>query len=104
MPNIKASVIGASGYGGAEAVRLLTSHPCVDLIHVTAETQQRVQGMTVRLISASGREEGLPRFGEELFYRSAQCRVTWALGKEAVECLLEDGMASRFIEGVVNLP
>lgn len=40
MKKIKASVIGASGYGGAEAVRLLTSHPDVELVHVTAETQQ----------------------------------------------------------------
>ncbi len=37
---IKASVIGASGYGGAEAVRLLTTHPHVEIVHVTAETQQ----------------------------------------------------------------
>jgi len=37
---IKASVIGASGYGGAEAVRLLTTHPQVEIVHVTAETQQ----------------------------------------------------------------
>jgi N-acetyl-gamma-glutamyl-phosphate reductase len=37
---IRASVIGASGYGGAETVRLLTSHPQVDIVHVTAETQQ----------------------------------------------------------------
>ncbi|MEE8304902.1 MAG: N-acetyl-gamma-glutamyl-phosphate reductase, partial [Candidatus Tectomicrobia bacterium] len=40
MRKIKASVIGASGYGGAEAVRLLTAHPQVDIVHVTAETQQ----------------------------------------------------------------
>ncbi len=40
VPHIKASVIGASGYGGAEAVRLLTAHPQVDIVHVTAETQQ----------------------------------------------------------------
>lgn len=40
MKKIRASVIGASGYGGAEAVRLLTMHPRVDLIHVTAESQQ----------------------------------------------------------------
>ena len=40
MQTIKASVVGASGYGGAEAVRLLTSHPQVDIVHVTAETQQ----------------------------------------------------------------
>ena len=40
MNKIKASVIGASGYGGAEAVRLLTTHPHVEIVHVTAETQQ----------------------------------------------------------------
>ncbi len=32
-------MIGASGYGGAEAVRLLATHPEVRLAHVTAETQ-----------------------------------------------------------------
>lgn len=40
MQKIKASIIGASGYGGAEVVRLLTSHPHVDIIHVTAESQK----------------------------------------------------------------
>ncbi|MGQ4807349.1 N-acetyl-gamma-glutamyl-phosphate reductase [Candidatus Entotheonellaceae bacterium PAL068K] len=40
MQRIKASIIGASGYGGAETVRLLTAHPQVDIVHVTAETQQ----------------------------------------------------------------
>ena len=40
MNKIKASVIGASGYGGAEAVRLLTTHPHVEIVHLTAETQQ----------------------------------------------------------------
>ena len=40
MNTIKASIIGASGYGGAETVRLLVSHPQVDIVHVTAETQQ----------------------------------------------------------------
>ena len=40
MSKIKASIIGASGYGGAEAVRLLTSHPHVEIVHVTAESQQ----------------------------------------------------------------
>jgi N-acetyl-gamma-glutamyl-phosphate reductase len=37
---IKVSVIGASGYGGAEAVRLLATHPQVEIVHVTAESQQ----------------------------------------------------------------
>lgn len=40
MKKIKASVIGASGYGGAEAVRLLATHPHVEIVHVTAESQQ----------------------------------------------------------------
>ncbi len=38
MP-IRVSVIGASGYGGAEAVRILATHPEVRLVHVTAETR-----------------------------------------------------------------
>lgn len=37
---VRVSVIGASGYGGAEAVRLLATHPEVRLAHVTAETQR----------------------------------------------------------------
>lgn len=39
MP-VRVSVIGASGYGGAEAVRLLATHPEARLVHVTAETQK----------------------------------------------------------------
>jgi N-acetyl-gamma-glutamyl-phosphate reductase len=40
VEHIKISVIGASGYGGAETVRLLATHPHVRLIHVTAETKK----------------------------------------------------------------
>jgi N-acetyl-gamma-glutamyl-phosphate reductase len=40
VKTIKVSVIGASGYGGAETVRLLATHPQVQLVHVTAETQK----------------------------------------------------------------
>jgi len=40
VQKIRASVIGASGYGGAETVRLLTTHPQVEIVHITAETQQ----------------------------------------------------------------
>ncbi len=39
MP-VRVSVIGATGYGGAEAVRLLATHPEVRLIHVTGGTRQ----------------------------------------------------------------
>jgi N-acetyl-gamma-glutamyl-phosphate reductase len=37
---VRVSVIGASGYGGAEAVRLLAMHPEVRLAHVTAESSK----------------------------------------------------------------
>ena len=40
VSKIRTSVVGASGYGGAEAVRLLAGHPHVELAHVTAESQQ----------------------------------------------------------------
>ncbi|HEX9869167.1 MAG TPA: N-acetyl-gamma-glutamyl-phosphate reductase, partial [Candidatus Tectomicrobia bacterium] len=40
MKAIKVSVIGASGYGGAEVVRLLATHPQVQLVHLTAETKK----------------------------------------------------------------
>ncbi len=40
VEKIKASVIGASGYGGAEAVRLLSTHPQIDIVHVTADSQK----------------------------------------------------------------
>jgi N-acetyl-gamma-glutamyl-phosphate reductase len=39
MP-VRVSVVGASGYGGAEAVRLLATHPEVRLARVTAETHK----------------------------------------------------------------
>ncbi len=35
---IRVSVVGASGYGGGEAVRLLLSHPHVELVQVTSES------------------------------------------------------------------
>jgi N-acetyl-gamma-glutamyl-phosphate reductase len=37
---IRASIIGASGYGGGELVRLLSRHPDVTLVHLTAETRK----------------------------------------------------------------
>ncbi len=42
---VRVSVIGATGYGGAEAVRLLATHPNVCLVHVTGETR-RGQALT----------------------------------------------------------
>ena len=35
---IKASVIGATGYAGAELTRLLTSHPDVEITHLVSHS------------------------------------------------------------------
>jgi N-acetyl-gamma-glutamyl-phosphate reductase len=37
---IRVSIIGASGYGGGELVRLLSRHPHVTLVHLTAESRK----------------------------------------------------------------
>lgn len=36
----RVSIIGASGYGGGELVRLLVGHPDVTLVHLTAESRK----------------------------------------------------------------
>jgi len=38
--SIRVSIIGASGYGGGELVRLLVGHPHVTLAHLTAESRK----------------------------------------------------------------
>lgn len=38
--SIRVSVLGASGYGGGELVRLLARHPEVRLVHLTAESRK----------------------------------------------------------------
>lgn len=38
--SIRVSIIGASGYGGGELVRLLVGHPEVTLVHLTAESRK----------------------------------------------------------------
>ena len=36
---MKVSIVGATGYTGAELLRLLTSHPQAEIIHITSESQ-----------------------------------------------------------------
>lgn len=35
---IKVSIIGATGYAGAELLRLLYNHPQVEVVHITSES------------------------------------------------------------------
>ena len=36
---VKVSIVGASGYGGGELARLLSGHPEVELVHLTADSK-----------------------------------------------------------------
>ncbi len=38
--SVRVSIVGASGYGGGELVRLLTGHPEVEVTHLTAESRR----------------------------------------------------------------
>ena len=35
---VKVSIIGATGYAGAELLRLLYNHPQVEVVHITSES------------------------------------------------------------------
>ena len=35
---VKVSIIGATGYAGAELLRLLYNHPQVEVMHITSES------------------------------------------------------------------
>ena len=37
MNKLRAGIVGVSGYGGGEALRLLANHPYFDLVHVAGE-------------------------------------------------------------------
>ena len=38
MQKIRASIVGASGYVGGEALRLLLNHPNVEVVQATSES------------------------------------------------------------------
>ncbi len=60
-PKVRAAVIGASGYTGAELVRLLVRHPRVEIVAMTAD---RKAGMTLGGVfphlAAAEHDAGLP--------------------------------------------
>ena len=38
---IRVSIIGATGYAGAELLRLLYNHPQVQVVHITSESYKK---------------------------------------------------------------
>src|SRR5438105_1425815 len=52
MDSVAVAVVGASGYAGAELLRLLVDHPNVDLVHLSAQKNagQRVGDLFPHLL------------------------------------------------------
>ena len=55
--NIKVVILGASGYTGAELLRLLVPHPAVDLVALTADTKA---GLPMGAVYSHLADKGLP--------------------------------------------
>jgi N-acetyl-gamma-glutamyl-phosphate reductase len=64
----RAAVVGASGYTGAELLRLLASHPELEVVHVTADSNAgaRVTDLYPSLVSAYPQLEFAPLDAGEL--------------------------------------
>ncbi|MGH9002381.1 MAG: N-acetyl-gamma-glutamyl-phosphate reductase, partial [Acidimicrobiia bacterium] len=52
----RAAVVGASGYTGAELLRLLAGHPEIEVVHVTADSNAgaRVADLYPSLVAGYG--------------------------------------------------
>jgi N-acetyl-gamma-glutamyl-phosphate reductase len=89
---IRVSVIGASGYGGAETVRLLTTHPHVQLVHVTAETQKGV--------AMSSLYPNLRGFVDQTMIEADLERI--GSGSDVTIISLPSGMAMHLVPGLLK--
>ena len=86
MKEIKVAILGASGYTGAELVRLLAGHPAFRIAALTAD---RKAGMTMA--------EVFPQFiGEDLPVLTTIAEVKWD-GIDAVFCALPHGTTQEVI-------
>lgn len=90
---IRAVILGASGYTGAELVRLLQRHPNVEIVLMTAD---RKAGQSI--------EEVFPHLGGEgLPHMMAIKDVEWAgLELDVVFCALPHATSQRIIKGLLH--
>jgi N-acetyl-gamma-glutamyl-phosphate reductase len=88
----RAAVVGASGYSGAELLRLLAAHPEIEVVHVTAEANAgaRVDRLYPSLGSAYGGLEYAP-------YASAD-----VAGLDVVFLGLPHGESQRLVPELVD--
>ena len=94
--NIKTAVIGASGYSGAELLRLLLMHPNAELVAVTSREQA---GKTLA--------EVFPRFrhavgADELLFIEPDVGAVAASGAEIVFLALPHGVAADYAAGLLE--
>jgi N-acetyl-gamma-glutamyl-phosphate reductase len=95
-PNIKVAVVGASGYSGAELIRLLLSHPNAELVCVTSRAESG------RVLS-----EVFPRFrgvgvADTLAFTEPSVSAIAAAGAELAFLALPHGVASEFAGPLVD--
>lgn len=90
---IRAAILGASGYTGAELVRLLQRHPNVEIVLLTAD---RKAGQSIEKVFPHLGGEGLPNL-------MAIDDVEWAgLELDVVFCALPHATSQRIIRGILH--
>lgn len=90
---IRTAILGASGYTGAELIRLLLRHPHVEIVLITAD---RKAGQTIESVFPHLGGEGLPDL-------MAISDVEWAgLELDLVFCALPHATSQRIIKGILH--
>lgn len=90
---LRAAILGASGYTGAELIRLLVRHPNVEIVLITAD---RKAGQPICRVFPHLAGQGLPDL-------MAIADVEWAgLELDVVFCALPHATSQRIIKGILH--
>ena len=93
IKKVRAAILGASGYTGAELIRLLMRHPHVEIVLITAD---RKAGQPIEAVFPHLAGEGLPDL-------MAISDVEWAgLELDVVFCALPHATSQRIIKGILH--